>query len=369
MKLSEPFGLLWSKVEEMGATRAEVNLGEVWDHKELEFDIELSRSGVEVSLEDLESKQGLLSVRGRQVVLFIPDHSFRVETALKDPSQGNKYHVADCDTLDRMRRKKRFERYKVTNNLSGEFEVFGTAKHGNQVIEGVATLDVCKNCLMMLNYKGAKNCTPPQRSVLTENFSVADFFITYSSVFKTLPKQLISQASRGYSDDWKEVSATCRQAANYTCQNCSVDLSSNRSLVHAHHKNGQKSDNADSNLMALCADCHRKEPFHGHLFVKHKDVQSINRLRREQGLLDSDDWSAVYVHADPAVHGVLNHCQRRRMQPPVVGYEITNAQGEIIDELELGWPQLSQGVYLGDEKAVTGWRLFGLQQAVEFFGQ
>ena len=370
MNLQNPFGPLWEKVKQMGAEPAEFDLGGIWNDRDIEFDTELGGAGIEIELADVKANQGLLSFRGRQVVLFIPDHSFRIEQVLENPSEGNKYHVADCRTLDTMRQGGRFERYRVTNNLSGEFAIFGTANErvwgGNQPpIEGEAALNVCKNCLNMLNYKDAGNCSTQKRRQLVAQFSLADFFSTYSSIFKTLPKQ----SGRGYSTDWKQVSANCRRAVNYVCQNCQVDLSSHKRLLHTHHINGDKSDNADANLKPLCADCHRKQPCHSHLFVKHKDMQCINRLRREQGLSGTQNWAGVYKLADPAVHGVLKHCERRQMQLPTVGYKATAPEGETTT-LELAWPNRKLGVMIGEPESfpdIPGWRLLGVQQAVDEF--
>ena len=358
----------------MGAEPAEIDLGDIWNGRDIEFDTELGGAGIEIQLADLKANQGLLSFRGRQVLLFIPDHSFRIKQVLENPSGGNKYHVADCRTLGTMRERNRFERYRVTNNLSGEFAVFGTANEGvwggNQTtMEGKAALNVCKNCLRLLNYKDAGNCSKQERRQLVAEFKLAYFFSSYSSVFSTLPRQWVEQAGRGYSADWEQISANCRRAVNYVCQNCQVDLSSQTRLLHTHHINGDKSDNSNANLRPLCADCHRKQPCHSHLFVKHRDMQCINRLRREQGLSEAQNWADVYAHADPAVYGVLQHCQHNNRPPPTVGYKATAPGGETT-ALELAWPNRKLGVMIGESNSfpdIPGWRLLGVQQAVDEF--
>lgn len=365
MRLEVDLSALISKVQQMGAELTNFDIGKVWPDDDIEFDGDLGGSGVYVELEDLESEQGLLSVRGRQVILFIPDHSFGVEEALEDPSLGRKFHVADCTTLDTMKRKNRFERYKVTNNLSGEFEIYGTARHSKKKVESVARLNVCTNCIKMLNYKGAKNSTVPIRNEIVANFEMAEFFSTYSSVFKTLPTQLIEQAKRGYSKDWKKISARLKAEAKYICTSCKVDLSSMKKLLHVHHKNGEKSDNLLSNLVVLCADCHRKEPFHGHLFVKHTDVQYINQMRKEKNIINTqNDWGSVLKYADPAFHGVLDHCKRKGNSPPKIAFKIEDSQGESI-ELDICWPSRKIGITLGEKVQVPGWTLLSLAHAIE----
>ncbi|WP_461534720.1 HNH endonuclease [Spongorhabdus nitratireducens] len=369
MKLSVKLDALWASVQQMGAEHTDFDLGEVWDDSVTEFDKELSSSGVEISLEDLVPEQGLLSVKGRQVLLFIPDHSYRIEDVLADPGSGNKFHIADCRKLHEMRQRKRFDRYKVTNNLSGDFNIYGSVQSG-KAVEGIARLNVCKLCLSHLNYKGAANAGGAGRSRLVESFDIGDFFSTYSSLFKHLPKG-ISHTGTGYTDDWKDVSYKVRKTAGFTCQKCSLDLSEHKKLLHVHHLNGVKHDNSDANLMVLCLDCHRKEPHHDHMFIRHEETQLLNRLRREQQLILSglQDWEQAIKYADTAVHGILDHARHRNYSPPEVGYELTNDKGRVVAELELAWPDTRFGIYIDEPVEVDGWYLQSIEQAMEFFSK
>src|SRR5690606_8629747 len=123
----------------------------------------------------------------------------------------------------------------------------------------------------------------------------------------------------------------------------------NKRLLHTHHINGVKHDNSASNLICLCADCHRKEPFHGHMYIKHTDMQTINRLRAEQGILMSKTWTAVKQHVDPALHGVLHLAQKKLNNPPSVGHVIIDTASRNPVELDLAWPEHRLGIFLGDQ--------------------
>jgi len=349
----------------MGADQADFKMESVWHDFEVKFDTELSSSGIEISLDELESKQGLLSIRGRQVILFIPDHSFKFPDTMGQPEKGNKFHIADCRTLDSMKRKNRFERYKVTNNLSGVFEIFGSDVFGNYQ-EGEAKLNVCKNCLNMLNYKGATNQSVPGRNNIVYSFNIEEFFSIYSSIFTRLPKQNIQNLHKGYTADWDDVSSKARTAANFICQSCSVDLSQYKKFLHTHHKNGEKSDNHPSNLEIICADCHRKEPYHNHMFVKHEDTQLINRLRREQNRTRCVDWSTTVKLADLSLHGVINHCIKSNYEAAEVAYKVKASNG-VTCELELAWPKRKLGVMIDQTLAITGWKILSLVEALEYF--
>lgn len=366
MKLNVDFGKLWAKVNQMGAEHLTIDIGEVWQDSDIEFDDQLSSSGVDINLDEIESKEGLLSVRGRQVLLFIPDHGFKVESALLDASAGNKFHVADCSTLDKMKRQNRFNRYKVTNNMSGKFEIYGTSK-SNDELDGEAELYVCKNCINQLNYKGIANETVNARNQLVQDFGLEEFFTTYSSLFKRLPLQKANDVRNGYSKDWDKISSKIRGALHYQCQHCEVSLISHKRLLHVHHKSGEKSDNSSGNLIALCADCHRKEPFHGHMFVKHEDTKTINQLRNEQGVYSSCDWVTVKKKADPSLIGVIEHCKVKGYTAPEVAFKLNNAN-ELI-ELELAWPKRKFGIVLSSPRDIDGWRILSLAEALEFFGK
>ncbi|UTV27219.1 HNH endonuclease [Photobacterium atrarenae] len=368
MKIDVNLSQLWACVEKMGAQAVSFDVGEVWNESDLEFDAQLSSSGIDINLDELESEQGLLSARGRQVILFIPDQGFCLDEVTEDPSKGRKFHVTDCQTLNNMRRKNRFERYKVTNNLSGQFPVFGTSKFG-ELKETELPLNVCRNCLKKLNYKGVNNISRSEVNSLVDSFNIEEFFSTYSSLFSRLPSQHVNEANKGYSADFKKISDRIRAKASYICQHCKVDLSSDKRLLHTHHINGDKANNADNNLVALCADCHRKEPFHGHMCIKHSDTLRINHLRNEQGVYSNCDWPSVKCKADPALHGVLDYAEKKGYTAPEVAYSLRTDDKADHIVLELAWPHRKFGVMLNNPSFIKGWRIIDLTEAMEFFSR
>ena len=89
-------------VKQMGTAIQPFNLGGA--KNDIVIDLERAE-GVEIKLEDLEVKQGLLHYRDMQVVLFIPDHSRwggLFERTVNDGSKGNKFHIGDCQKLEEM---------------------------------------------------------------------------------------------------------------------------------------------------------------------------------------------------------------------------------------------------------------------------
>lgn len=367
MKLNVELDALWQCVREMGAESIDADLGLFWENNDLAFDYELS-GGRDIELKDVKHTQGLLSVRGRQVVLFIPDQGDKYSNVIDDPYAGTKFHIAECKTLNKLRQSPRFHRLKVTTDISGEFPIYGRALNGTDA-EAVVRLYCCQNCLKLLNYKGAASLRFNDVKALAGRFDIGEFFSTYGSLFKSLPQSLVERNQSGYTADWPALSQSIRQAADYTCANCLVRLDAKKALLHVHHLNGHKADNSSTNLIPLCADCHRKQPYHEHMHVKHQDIQRINHFRREQGLIDSADWEKVIQFVDPALLGVLNLCKARKMTPPEVGYEVVNKYDEVVAELEIAWPEQRLGVVLAETPTVSGWTLMDLQGALAYFGK
>ncbi|OPX56635.1 hypothetical protein SAMN02745127_00501 [Oceanospirillum multiglobuliferum] len=364
MKLKADFSALWQNVKKMGEYEADFDI-DMSSASDLKLDQELSSTaGLDITLDDLSTQNGVLSVRGRQVLLFIPDHGGNIEAVISGQNIGNRFHVADCSTLDKMRRQNRFDRYKATYNTSGKFEIFGTSYYGGSNRTAEVELAVCKNCLNYLNYNGYRQ----DRDRVFSKFSIAEFLSTYSTLFKSMPDRPAMIDEGGYSDDWSQISANYRRLKNYQCESCLVILTNNKGLLHTHHINGNKRQNSTDNLMSLCIDCHRKQPKHEYMRVKHNDMLQINKLRKEQGLIHNRNWTEVRKMADKAFEGLLYQYESAGKAMPVVHYDLMSSANEYITTLDLAWPKHKLGISVNDlatEKAKSlGWKVLSIGEAL-----
>jgi len=369
MKIKSDFSKLWANVNRMGKHEVIIDPGEKKLPPDFELDQKLSgTSGLDVTLEVLEWDHGVPGVRGRQVMLFIPDQGTDIDNVLSGEEEGRKFHVADCKTLNTMRQQHRFGRYKATYNVSGRFQVYGVSSKTGSSQKGEAELKVCKNCLSYLNYKGYRSGHGLPKSTIYNEFDIAEFLSEYSTLFSSMPERpaLIDQG--GYSDDWQEISAHYRASVGYRCESCRVDLNEHRNLLHTHHISGNKRENRCSNLKALCIDCHRKQPKHNYMRVTHTNMVLINRLRKQQDLLDTSSWQKVREMADQAFDGLLRYYEKQGLTIPEVGYGLTAPDQSVVAELELAWPSKKQGIAISPndlrEAEKLGWHVLTVGQAL-----
>lgn len=246
--------------------------------------IQLETIGIEV--EDLSELTPLedhtLVYKGERVILYIRD-----VREVEDISKLPKFHVAHCSTLQGMIRSGRKRRYVVSQKESNIFSL--NFMNGNTIRKAEHPLDVCKNCLDILNWEGyIKTWTLNQKNDCVSQFEVKKFFEKY-------PRKLVNNGYlredsplNRYPSNWMLISKRYRESKRWACEECGVNFFNNKDLLHTHHINGQKNNCHYSNLKALCIGCHAKQPLHEHMYSNTKvqaDIKRVEDIRRSQKIV------------------------------------------------------------------------------------
>lgn len=246
-------------LKEMGADLKPMKLGVEWDNIDDEKLRELLQTGeVEIDISELEVNNGVLEYKGRKILVYIRDQH------KKYYDKGYRYHLSNCSTITKYIENKIQSRYVISQRTNGLFNI-NLIERGIVVKEDLLEpLKVCKNCLTKLDYKGYSKLTYGQKSDVYNSFSLDAFFgTTKETQLQTFGfRDEVKAPINTYSNDFSEVSLQYRTSKNFICEECGINLFNNRKYLHTHHIDGDKSNNNNYNLKALCIECHAKQPNH-----------------------------------------------------------------------------------------------------------
>lgn len=224
-------------------------------------------------------KDHTLTYNNERVILYIRDVANYGHYDLP------KFHIAKCSTLQTMFENNRKRRYVRTQNETGIFYL--NIISGNNVREIEEKLDVCQNCLNILDWDGfSMGWERAKRDKYVRDFTIARFFEKYpKSLVDSSGYSSINSSVNQYPKNWKKISRNYRAFKNWTCEKCGVHLINHTDLLETHHINGQKNECQYSNLMALCADCHSKMPMHSHMSndpSEREKIEQVKKIKKEQ---------------------------------------------------------------------------------------
>ncbi|MDI9313847.1 MAG: HNH endonuclease [Hydrotalea sp.] len=226
----------------------------------------LSSKGVVITddlLQEIEiNDDGTLSWQGARIVIYIRDWSAYHESEETYP----RFHIAGCSTYQKMKENGRKNRYvmatKKEGNYSHQFRVRKRQKEKDE------NLDICKNCLDMLQWNGYSSgkLNRLKNESIFQDFALSKFFEKYPVDIHADADKPTYYADNApvneYTDDFKKgkVQANLYKKRGKKCEECGAT-----GITHIHHKNGLKYDNSDNNLIILCPPCHANQPYHGHM--------------------------------------------------------------------------------------------------------
>ena len=242
--------------EQMGAKRIPWESEVDW--KLININAMLVPTGLVISPDKIKpAKDGTLDYEGQKLVVYIRDQTVPSHSS---PSQLCKFHVADCITLEEMRKKGTFKKYVRTTRTDGMFDV--NFIEGGKLIEACVerNLYVCMNCLGKLDYKKYNSFGSLEQNKIKESFDLKEFFETYGSPIMIEPTHTdITAPVNEYPPDWTSSSRCYREKVGWKCEKCYIDFGEEKRFLHVHHINGSKYESTVENLRALCIGCHAEQ--------------------------------------------------------------------------------------------------------------
>jgi hypothetical protein len=273
----EPLNLLKERMglarEDLGTLDVQVDAARL---TAAELERLTSQDGLDISLNDLRVlKDGTLAFKDSRVLLYIRDVS-----VMGDREPEPRYHLANCSTLRQMRERKRFNRYVVSTRLDGVFNL--NIIRGQSSTRKLVSLSVCQNCLQFLVLDGFRiEWAAAKRMRAVRAFSLDRFFEEYpKSLHHETPKYNSDNAPlNNYTSDFGFISGRMKETRQYKCEDCGFDCSRKglQKFLHAHHKDGDKSNNCSENIRVLCLECHAEEHDHMRGLPELREFLTIKR--------------------------------------------------------------------------------------------
>jgi hypothetical protein len=220
----------------------------------------------------------LLSYDGHGVIVYIKEHS-DLSKAVSDPyNEAKRYHLTDCKTIQDEKKDRRFGRLVALRYMEGDIPICDDKNNTDY-----AKLVVCGRCLRKLKYRPyIKASGDEEKERVQMEFSLPEFLKNqHSFPEESLPLRHAEFSNFSYTNDWKSVSEIYKLSQNYCCEECGVELNQRKELLHTHHADGVKSNNHPANLVALCVECHSKQPKHKHLKPKATVLHYLKAKRKE----------------------------------------------------------------------------------------
>lgn len=183
--------------------------------------------------------------------MYMP--TYRVEKY----GQVSRFHLKRCSVIDDFITSGMFNTYyHWSNNAHNDIIDRDTKKvHKEQ------TLQLCSKC---------------REELFDEIVDTEDFFNTVASDDSN--DSDIEIDIFGYAREWQKISKNYRAKQDFKCESCSIQITNpvDRRYLHTHHKNGDKTNNKESNLECLCILCHSyKDIRHEENFDKKRMLKEI----------------------------------------------------------------------------------------------
>ncbi len=191
-----------------------------------------------------------IGLDGKRIIVYIRDYC----SYYGKP----KFHITNCHTLKMFQSRNAYQKYVGTNNTNGNFELNIKDNSGRVISSKTEKLEVCKNCLKLINYKEYSKVDWNTKEAIYAHFNLKEYLKNSNAIQPQPPKHNeFTSPINIYPDDFKQIAQKLKEQKNWTCQQCNKGYNYDKGSLHVHHKNERKDDNSEQNLEVLCKYCHQ----------------------------------------------------------------------------------------------------------------
>ena len=199
----------------------------------------------------VEIRRGTMEFRDNGIFVINPDTGDEQQVYVYKHDYwlyryGNKiprYHICKCSTICEFMERGAFDGHYVRANTD---PVPVRSKETGEE-EEVSGMPLCQNCLSKISEYGRITSTQFVECLRAAN-----------GIDETETPEEVEVDIFGYTRDWEEISRRYREKHFYTCERCGLRINDffDSTYIHCHHRDGNKLNNAESNLECLCIRCH-----------------------------------------------------------------------------------------------------------------
>ncbi|MDE6769421.1 MAG: hypothetical protein K2J78_06835, partial [Muribaculaceae bacterium] len=162
-----------------------------------------------------------------------------------------KFHIYKCQAINNFGR----GAYRFAN--AEPVKVYSKNTHREVMVDHMELCSYCRSLLMRDNFLSIQDST--------------DFVEVLKEAGEVREPEQLELDIFGYVKDWERISMAYRTTRQFTCERCGikVDDGFDHQYMQTHHRNGNKTDNRESNLECLCVQCHSEvDDRHRHNFSR-----------------------------------------------------------------------------------------------------
>lgn len=178
---------------------------------------------------------------------FMYKHSFYFE--YNGIANQPRFHIYKCSTIQNYGQ----VAYRFAN--AEPVKIYSKNAHREVMVEH---LKLCSNCRELL-----------MRDNTLDIYDSTDFVDILKEAGEVKEPERLELDIFGYVKDWERISMAYRATHQFTCERCGIKVEDgfDHQYIQTHHKNGNKTDNRESNLECLCVQCHSEvDDRHRHNF-------------------------------------------------------------------------------------------------------